>query len=111
MVDIMKVLKDSIKDVKQQEKEKRKMATKKERKVRISTIPEGETKEQKFLRLATRRVNKVRKAMDQIGLLGGAAYASTEEQREKISNAIRESAEFNLNRLQKVKPGQSDFRL
>lgn len=80
-----------------------------ERKVRVSKVPEGETKEQKFVRLATARMNKVRKALDQIGLLGGASYVSTEMQRSKIAEALRESLEFNLNRLDKQKISKSTF--
>jgi hypothetical protein len=92
------------------------MATKKqtatvERKVRVSKVPADETKEQKFVRLATARVNKVRKALDQIGLLGGASYVSTEEQRKKIIEALEESMEFNTNRLSKVKLSKSSFQL
>lgn len=87
------------------------MATKKEKKVRVSRVPENETKEQKFVRLATARVNKVRKALDQIGLLGGASYTSTDEQRKKIREAIKESCEFNFNRLEKVKLSKSNFQL
>lgn len=81
------------------------------RKVRVSKVPEGETKQQRFVRLATARVNKVRKALDQIGLLGGVNYDSTEEQRNRISDAIRECVEFNLNRLSKVKMSKDTFRL
>lgn len=87
------------------------MAKKIERKVRVSKVPKDETKEQKFIRLATARVNKVRKALDQIGLLGGPSYASTDQQREKIVEAIRESVEFNTNRLAKVKMSKTTFQL
>jgi len=86
------------------------MAKKIERKVRVSKVPEGETKQQKFVRLATARVNKVRKALDQIGLLGGASYESTDDQRNKIGDAIRECMEFNINRLSKVKMSKDTFR-
>ena len=87
------------------------MANKKAaRKVRTSQVPENETKQQKFVRLATRRVNKARKALDQIGLLGSAAYESTEEQRKRIDEAIRECMEFNMNRLAKVKMSKDTFR-
>lgn len=82
-----------------------------QRKVRVSTVPADETKEQKFVRLATARVNKVRKALDQIGLLGGASYVSTEEQRKRIASALKESLEFNINRLDKVKLSKSNFEL
>jgi len=87
------------------------MAAKKtERKVRVSRVPENETKQAKFIRLATARVNKVRKALDQIGLLGGAAYESTEDQRKKIMEAIQECVDFNVNRLSKVKMSKDTFR-
>ncbi len=88
------------------------MATAKKaaRKVRVSAVPENETKQQKFVRLATKRVNKVRKALDQIGLLGSAAYESTDDQRAKITEAIRECVEFNCNRLAKVKMSKDTFR-
>lgn len=82
-----------------------------ERRVRVSTVDPNETKEQKFIRLATRRVLKVQKALDQIGLLGGSAYTSTEVQRNKISEALTDSLTFNLNRLNKTKTSKSDFRL
>lgn len=85
-------------------------AKKAARKVRVSRVPENETKQQKFMRLATARVNKVRKALDQIGLLGGAAYESTDEQRNKITEAIRECVDFNINRLSKVKMSKDTFR-
>jgi ABC-type oligopeptide transport system substrate-binding subunit len=81
------------------------------RKPRVSRVPEGETKEQKFIRLATARVNKVRKALDQIGLLGSPSYSSTDNQREKICEALRESVEFNLNRLNKSKTSTTSFSL
>lgn len=93
------------------------MATKKNplvgttRKVRVSKVPADETKEQKFVRLATARVNKVRKSLDQIGLLGGASYSSTEDQRKKIVEALSECLEFNVNRLDKVKLSKSNFQL
>ena len=82
-----------------------------ERKKRVSKVPENETKQQKFIRLATARVNKVRKALDQIGLLGGAAYESTDDQRQKITDAITECMDFNINRLSKVKMSKDTFRL
>ena len=83
----------------------------KTRKPRVSRVPEGATKEQKFIRLATAQVNKVRKALDQIGLLGSPSYSSTDNQREKICEALRESVEFNLNRLNKSKTSTTSFSL
>lgn len=83
----------------------------KEKKVRVSTVPKDETKEAKFLRLANKRVNKCRKALDQIGLLGSASYISTEDQRKKITTALEECLRFNLDRLNKQKASKSDFTL
>jgi len=82
-----------------------------ERKPPRKRAPEGETKEQRFVRLATVRVNKVRKALDQVGQLGATNYSSTDLQREKIIDALRESLEFNINRLSKVKLSKSNFSL
>ena len=87
------------------------MANKPARKARISQVPKDETKEQRFVRLATKRVKKVLKALDQIGLLGAAAYTSTEKQRDTISETLRESIEFNLNRLNKSKTTTTNFTL
>lgn len=81
------------------------------RKTRVSTVPENETKQQKFVRLANRRVNKVCKALDQIGLLGGASYDSTEDQQNKIIAAIQEAFDYAANRLRKVKSSKTNFRL
>jgi len=87
------------------------MEAKRVRKVRTSQVPEGETKEHKFVRLATRRVNKIRKALDQIGLLGSASYISTDDQRAKVIAAVEESVAFNLARLNKTKTSKTDFKL
>lgn len=78
---------------------------------RVSTVPENETKEQKFIRLANKRVNKVTKALDQIGLLGSASYISTETQRAKITETLRDSLEFALGRLNKQKASKANFTL
>jgi len=79
------------------------------KKVRVSQVPKDETKEAKFNRLATKRVTKCRKALDQIGLLGSSSYISTERQREQITKALQESLEFNLGRLNKQKSVKADF--
>lgn len=86
------------------------MATKRTAPKRESKIDPNETKEQRFIRLATRRVTKARKSLDAIGQLGAGNYASTEDQRNRMSEALRESLEFNLNRLNKAKTGKADFR-
>ena len=51
-------------------------------------IPENETKEQRFIRIATPRVNKVINALDILANCSGATYEYTEEQVEAMFDAI-----------------------
>lgn len=52
----------------------------KPRKTRTKTAPENETKEARFVRLATMRMDKALKAIRLIGNLSGAGYAYNEAQ-------------------------------
>jgi hypothetical protein len=66
------------------------MATTKKRKARESTKPEGETQEQKFVRLANARVSAVIKRLRLVRNLAGPSYKFTEEQVEKISTVLND---------------------
>lgn len=57
-----------------------------------SKTPKDETKEQKFVRLASARTTKVLNALRQVGQLSGAGYESNEKQIEKIFTAINDAA-------------------
>lgn len=88
-----------------------KKTTKKTPATRVSKVDPNETKDQKFIRLANRRVNKVIKALDQIGLLGSASYISTESQREAVTRTLTDALQTNLDRLNKQKKSAADFKL
>lgn len=72
------------------------------RKPRVATAPEGETKAQKFSRLATARVNKVLKAIKNIGNLSTSGYEYTPEQVEKIEKLIKETTIAAIKRFDKT---------
>ena len=56
---------------------------------------ENESKNDKFKRIAKRRVNRVLNEFRMLGNLKGSNYSSTKEQRNEMLNTIRE-AFFNL---------------
>jgi len=70
-----------------------------------------ETKNQKFVRLAQARVSRAVKMIYNIGNLGGSGYESTEEQRNKISEALNGAVENALNRLNKEHSKPTGFSL
>lgn len=78
------------------------MAAKKSapRKKRESTVDPNETKRAKFVRLATARVNKAIKAIQQIGNLSGSAYEYGEEDLAKIKSGLAEASTQTLARFQ-----------
>lgn len=59
-----------------------------EKKTRTKTVETGETKADKFRRLANMRVSKVLSGIKNIGNLAGPGYESTIEQRTKIIEAL-----------------------
>ena len=56
-------------------------------------IPENETKAEKFLRIATHRVNAVIDKLDILANCSGSAYDYTEEQVENMFNVIRDAVD------------------
>lgn len=54
----------------------------------VIEIPENETKSERFIRIATPRVNKVINALDILSNCAGATYEYTEEQVEAMFDAI-----------------------
>lgn len=68
--------------------------------------PEGqpdETKEQKFKRLADKRVNTALKKIKLIGNLSGSGYSYTEEQITKINDALADCVESTMGRFDKTR--------
>lgn len=70
-----------------------------------------ETAEQRFQRLAQARTTAALKRIALIGNLGGAGYASTEEQRTKIVTALTEAVASVKAKLAKEKAGEKVFTL
>lgn len=56
---------------------------------------ENESKNEKFKRIARRRVNRILNDFRMLGNLKGGNYSSTKEQRDEMLNTIREAL-FNL---------------
>ena len=56
-------------------------------------IPENETKAEKFIRIATPRVNSVIDKLDILANCAGSAYECNEEQIESMFDAIRNAVD------------------
>lgn len=76
-----------------------------------SKVPKNETKSQRFIRLASFRVNKMLKSMKQLGMLGGAGYESTADQRKKIETVLRDSLDRSIASINKAPQASQDFKL
>ena len=76
-----------------------------------STVPANETKADRFTRLAVARVSKAIKAIQNIGNLGGPNYEKTQEQVEKISEALQVACMDSVAKLSvtKVKDTKTAF--
>lgn len=66
---------------------------------RKSKAPEGETKAQKFARLANARVSKALKTVSLIGNLSGSGYEYSDDQIAKINKALRETIDTTMQRF------------
>ena len=72
---------------------------------------DNESKEEKFKRLATFRVNKAIKCLDQIGNLSNTgAYSYTQEMAEKMFETLQEKLDELKSKFEpKKKKSESDF--
>ena len=71
-----------------------------------------ETKNEKFTRLAISRVNKTTKQIELIGNLGNLnIYESTEDERRKVEEYLREKLEIAIERLNSNYVVNSAWRL
>lgn len=74
----------------------------------------GETKEQKFQRLATKRTQAALQKIRLITNLTGSGYAYTPEQAAKILGSLREAVdalEARFNRVRGSRPADTSFSL
>lgn len=76
----------------------------------INTIPENETKNEKFLRIATPRVNAIIDKLDILSNCAGSNYEYTEEQVETMFQALRDAMDACYNEFRpKVKSEKERF--
>lgn len=74
------------------------------------TIPENETKNEKFLRIATPRVNAIIDKLDILSNCASASYEYTEEQVETMFQALRDAMDACYNEFRpKVKSEKERF--
>ena len=72
----------------------------------------GETKHDKFKRLASQRVTNAIKKIELIGHLASSSYESTQEEQDKIFAAIQESLDSIKTKFSKTKKADaSQFQL
>ena len=77
-----------------------------------TVIPENETKNEKFLRIATPRVNAIIDKLDILSNCAGSNYEYTEEQVETMFQAIRDAVDACYNEFRpKVKTEKERFSL
>lgn len=75
-----------------------------------NTIPKNETKNEKFLRIATPRVNAIIDKLDILSNCAGSNYEYTEEQVETMFQAIRDAVDACYNEFRpKVKTEKERF--
>lgn len=74
------------------------------------TIPESETKNEKFLRIATPRVNAIIDKLDILSNCAGSNYEYTEEQVETMFQALRDAMDACYNEFRpKLKSEKERF--
>ena len=75
-----------------------------------NTIPENETKNEKFLRIAAPRVNAIIDKLDILSNCAGSNYEYTEEQVETMFQALRDAMDACYNEFRpKVKSEKERF--
>jgi hypothetical protein len=76
-----------------------------------AAVPEDETKNEKFRRLAKARVNKVVKAITNIGKLAASAYEYSPEEAAKVVGALQRAVADVEAKFAKTKPTMESFDL
>lgn len=78
--------------------------------MKTDIIPENETKNEKFLRIATPRVNAIIDKLDILSNCAGSNYEYTEEQVETMFQALRDAMDACYNEFRpKVKSEKERF--
>jgi len=74
-------------------------------------MPDAESKQDKFKRLATQRVPNAVKKIEIIGNLAGSGYESTPEDVDKIISALQEAVDGVKEKFSKRKTQAAKFEL
>jgi len=74
-------------------------------------VPENETKSQRFVRLAQKRVPKAIKAINGIAALAGNGYEFTDEQRDKVIDALESAVKSTVASLKRERKAAVEFVL
>lgn len=82
----------------------------KERRKR-TPAPKNETPAERFRRLGAKRVNKALQAIHSVGKLTGRSYESTDEQRKRILDVLREEMKATEAALSGSKAAKIGFTL
>lgn len=76
-----------------------------------SVVPENETKAQRFVRIARKRVPRATKAINSIAALSGAGYEYTDEQRDKIVGVLEAAVANTVGSLKRERKAAVEFDL
>lgn len=76
---------------------------------RKSSVPKDETKEERFIRVATPRVNKAIKFIKMLGFCSGSSYSYMPEQVNKMCKAIQSALDATYKKLSEEKPTTGEF--
>ncbi len=77
-----------------------------------TNIPANETPEQRFVRVANERVNRLLTGLKQLGTLGNPSqYKSKTEQRSQIGDALKASLERAMDSMNKGGEVTPEFKL
>lgn len=77
----------------------------------IAESRKGETDEQRSVRIANRRTNKVLKGLEELSRLAGSNYSLSAEHKNKIITKLNERMIIVVNAFNKVKAEQEEFKL
>lgn len=87
------------------------MATQTSSKKKATKVPENETKAQRFVRLAKKRVPRAVKAINSVAAFAGSGYEFSDEQRDKVIAALETATANTVASLKRERKAVADFDL
>ena len=73
-------------------------------------IPTAETKQERFIRVVSPRVNKVVKSINVLGYCAGSSYEYTAEQATQIINLLHDTVNSLQSKFERKRDKQADFK-